>query len=639
MTRHLPRATAPLFLICWTLAAGCASNPETTEIDAVVPVATPARPWTSLAPDDARQDFDFLVVTDRTGEHRPGVFASAIPKVNLLRPAFVMSVGDLIEGYTDDRSVLENEWEEFEGFIQGLRMPFFYVPGNHDLSNETMADVWRERFGASYYHFIYKDVLFVALNSELFSMVSKPGTSLPGPDAQSEQMAWLRNVLRDHPEVRWTLVFVHQPFWDSPRVHPDWTKVESWLADRPHTVFAGHLHEYTHHTRQGRDYITLATTGGGSPMRGLPYGEFDHVALVSMRKDGPVIANLLLDGIHGARVRDVELRSLVHGLERSVHAEPGRFDGLLFSNGELSFQIHNDADAPLQLSGSFFPSVNLVPAQESIAAVVPPNSVTTIRVPLAASEPTPFETLAAARATWHLSTETADGSPVEIELESALIPERLFDCPAPERAIELDGSLGDWDELALTADPPAMIERGENVRNAQDASFRFDVRCDDEFLYLGIAVADDSIVASPSKIGREQDGVNLMIDVRPDPERSAGGQGFFAALADGTLSELTIVRAGPEPSPAADPVLSVFLPPSAEGIETASQRTENGYAVEFALPMAALESLNAQPFEAFRLDLSIYDFDEGEPGHSTLWWRPSRFSPNATPGSGTFARP
>ena len=639
MTRVQPRAAAPVFLLCWTLTVGCTSTPHAPEIDASASVAAPAKPWTSLTPDDARQDFDFLVVTDRTGEHRAGVFASAMPKVNLLRPAFVMSVGDLIEGYTDDRARLEGEWDEFDGFIEQLNMPFFYVPGNHDLSNETMAEVWRERFGASYYHFLYKDVLFIALNSELFSMVSKPGTSLPGPDAQQDQMAWLQTVLQDHPDVRWTLVFVHQPFWDSPRVHPDWTKVEGWLADRPHTVFAGHLHEYTHHTRQGRDYITLATTGGGSPMRGLLYGEFDHVALVSMRKDGPVIANLLLDGIHGPRMRDIELRGLVRGLEKSVRAEPSRFGELVFTSGELRFQIHNDADTPLQLSGSLTPSVNLAPSRPSIELLVEPNSVSTVRVPLTAAEPTPFEALAAAKATWHLSTRSADGSPVTIELESALIPERVFDCPAPEQEIVLDGSIADWDELALAAAPPALIEHEENVRNDRDASFRFDVRCDDATLYLAVAVEDDSIVASPSKIAREQDGVNLMIDARPDPKRSAGGQGFFAALADGTMSQLAIIGAGPEPSPAPDPVFSVFLPPVAHGIETASQRTTTGYTVEFALPIAVLEDMTDHPFEAFRVDLSVYDFDDGEPGHATLWWRPSRFSPHATPGSGTFARP
>jgi hypothetical protein len=44
-------------------------------------------------------------------------------------------------------------------------------------------------------------------------------------------------------------------------------------------------------------YYSLATTGGDSRMRGVEYGEFDHLVWVTMKKDGPVIANILLDGI------------------------------------------------------------------------------------------------------------------------------------------------------------------------------------------------------------------------------------------------------------------------------------------------------------------------------------------------------
>ena len=43
--------------------------------------------------------------------------------------------------------------------------------------------------------------------------------------------------------------------------------------------------------------ITLASTGGVSGLRGKDYGEFDHFLWITMTEDGPVIANMLLDGI------------------------------------------------------------------------------------------------------------------------------------------------------------------------------------------------------------------------------------------------------------------------------------------------------------------------------------------------------
>src|SRR5690606_9963820 len=77
----------------------------------------------------------------------------------------------------------------------------------------------------------------------------------------------------------------------------NWKQVEAILADRPHTVFAGHVHHYVAYRRNGRDYYTLATTGGGSQLRGNDYGEFDHVTWLTMERDGPRMANLRLDGI------------------------------------------------------------------------------------------------------------------------------------------------------------------------------------------------------------------------------------------------------------------------------------------------------------------------------------------------------
>jgi hypothetical protein len=69
------------------------------------------------------------VISDNTGRMRPGVFEDAMRKVNLLQPEFVVNVGDLIEGYTEDPAELERQWKDLDGKIAGLEMPFFFVPG------------------------------------------------------------------------------------------------------------------------------------------------------------------------------------------------------------------------------------------------------------------------------------------------------------------------------------------------------------------------------------------------------------------------------------------------------------------------------------------------------------------------------
>ena len=283
-------------VICYLSCCQPAKSPEIAKIDQ----SGNLNPWTNLDWNNDPRNFQFVIVTDRTGGERPGIFEQGVEKVNLLQPEFVMSVGDLINGYTEDVDQIKSQWEEFDEFVSRLEMPFFYVAGNHDISNKVMEDIWKERLGATYYHFVYHDVLFLCLNSE------------EGLDAHrssffsEQQRAYVKQTLAANPEVRWTMVFLHKPVWlaeersDERKQEVEksgWKEIESMLQGRKHTVFAGHIHRYTHRERSNSDYITLATTGGGSKLGGPVFGQFDHVLWVTMTAEGPVMANLMLEGI------------------------------------------------------------------------------------------------------------------------------------------------------------------------------------------------------------------------------------------------------------------------------------------------------------------------------------------------------
>jgi hypothetical protein len=254
-------------------------------------------PWTSLKMNNDDGTFHFVVVSDRTGGHRARIFSQAVEQINLLQPAFVISVGDLIEGYTKDAAKLGEQWKEFQGYTCKLQMPFFYVPGNHDLSNPAQTKEWSERFGRRYYHFVFRDVLFLAVASDDPAESNDKGEKQKGK-LSPEQIEYFRGVLKDNAQVRWTVVCVHKPLWTQDNLASNgWLDFEKLLDGRSYTVFAGHIHKYQKFVRQGMNYYQLATTGGGSKLRGIPYGEFDHVAWVTMRKEGPVVANVMLDGI------------------------------------------------------------------------------------------------------------------------------------------------------------------------------------------------------------------------------------------------------------------------------------------------------------------------------------------------------
>src|ERR1019366_3156329 len=115
-----------------------------------------------------------------------------------------------------------------------------------------------------------------------------------------EQIEYFQKVLKDNSDVRWIFVCVHKPIWTHPNLDTNgWLDLEKSLKGRKYTVFAGHVHRYQKFVRQGMNYYQLATTGGGSKLRGLRYGEFDQIAWVTVKnKTDPIIANLMLDGIY-----------------------------------------------------------------------------------------------------------------------------------------------------------------------------------------------------------------------------------------------------------------------------------------------------------------------------------------------------
>lgn len=240
---------------------------------------------------------EFAIVTDLTGigdganglPRRERIFKRAIDQINTANPEFVLSVGDLIQGpsKSDPRPITE-QWDEFNAWVKAFNMRFYYVVGNHDIGDLNEQQEWCRQFGARYYAFVYKNVLFLFLDSE-----DPPPTKI-----SAEQAAFVAKVLEDNKDVDWTLLFFHKPFWTymAPAApDPGWESVKAALQGRKHTVFAGHVHNYMHYTIDDTEYYTLGTTGGNRNLAGRPEdGMLDHFAWVTMTKDGPKVLNVIV---------------------------------------------------------------------------------------------------------------------------------------------------------------------------------------------------------------------------------------------------------------------------------------------------------------------------------------------------------
>jgi hypothetical protein len=298
-----------------------------------------AKPWTSENFRNDPDNFQFAVIGDRTGGANVlGTFGIAMQQLNLLQPEFVINVGDVIEGYAEDEAELNEMWEEAVALTGRLEMPFFFTRGNHDVSFPGGKEAWRKRWGSNYYHFVYREVLFMVLDSEDSSRPEPPpelkektklykrlqvedpeaakrmlaefmsseaivaalGQPVEFPDAQ---VAWVKKKLAENAGVRWTFLFMHEPCWENPS--DSFKAIEQLLRDRDYTFIAGHLHYYDYDELNGRDYITMGPAGASWHHDGP--GNVDHIMWVTMTEDGPEIGNIALKGLFDRKGLDAEM--------------------------------------------------------------------------------------------------------------------------------------------------------------------------------------------------------------------------------------------------------------------------------------------------------------------------------------------
>ncbi len=222
------------------------------------------------------QGFTVSVLGDRTGGADDSIFSKVLEDIMLINPDMVISVGDHIEGYTNDSLLIEDQWDRVLSDLRKIMVPFHLTPGNHDIWDELSKKIYRRRVGATDTSFTYKGWLFMIIDvSNLHASYDLPQTKL----------SWIEKTLRKNPSQP-KVVFFHKPFW-----------AESFSKGEKDTlhcifrkygvkaVFTGHYHCYFSHLIDGIQYFSVCSSGGSLASWGLPQGHFYGHLLVRFQKD------------------------------------------------------------------------------------------------------------------------------------------------------------------------------------------------------------------------------------------------------------------------------------------------------------------------------------------------------------------
>ncbi len=332
--------------------------------------------------------FTFAIIGDKTGGglDKWHVFDRAIDEINTLKPDFAIMVGDLIQGDTTDIEQLKAEWKEFWEHQSNLDIPFLSLPGNHDITNPVMYDYWKENLGRTYYAFTYKNCLFLLLNTEEWHANSGEWVNWFG----EEQIKYAKTQLEQHSNVRHTFVLLHRPLWL--QKHSGWEEIEEALGERPYTVFAGHYHNLTLHTRNDRRYFVLGATGGGfTPQKVREVGAFDHYSLVTVDSEDVNVAIIEPGNIHPADLSTAAFKEKVSDLldiKQNIDLNKNESE----SDGHIEISLKNTLKKKMEVEFVFNPNQKwkIAPHQLTLKAKPGQTVKTTVTLSVNSDDFLPF---------------------------------------------------------------------------------------------------------------------------------------------------------------------------------------------------------------------------------------------------------
>ena len=220
---------------------------------------------------EPKSDFRFSIVGDRTGSASPQVYGRVWREVDLLRPDFVINVGDVIQGGNDQRA--EADWQEVSPIWKRYGpYPLYFTPGNHDIWSpwsEKLFEKYTQQ--KPYYGFNYQDAHFTVLDNS---------RSL---DLSEEQIRFLERDLEANRERKPKFIFFHKPYWIV------FLKAQSGEFSLHQVakkygvehVISGHGHQFVRMERDGISYMEVGSSGAtiGTAMKrfeGFSQGRFYH---------------------------------------------------------------------------------------------------------------------------------------------------------------------------------------------------------------------------------------------------------------------------------------------------------------------------------------------------------------------------
>ncbi len=207
-------------------------------------------------------------------EHDTATLGQTVRQINELDVDFVIFCGDLVNHASD------SSYADFKRIIDGLNIPYYNIPGNHDVGMEptdSSLAFYRSTLGKDYFSFYHKGVAFILTNSQLWK------TDI-GEESRKHD-TWFKETMESVKGDERAIVAGHFPIYiediDEEESYSNFplekrTEILELLSD--HHVLAylsGHKHELIINNYQGIQLVSGESTSKNFDKRSMGFRKWD----------------------------------------------------------------------------------------------------------------------------------------------------------------------------------------------------------------------------------------------------------------------------------------------------------------------------------------------------------------------------
>jgi hypothetical protein len=542
----------------------------------------------------------FAIIGDRTGDHQDSVYEKVVAEAAKANPEFIITVGDHIEGYEQtDTMKLDEEWKEIKAIVAPLKMPFYFTPGNHDITYDNALGTYERNAGRPYYSFDYKRMHFVVLDASRWESSDK----LP-----AEQLDWLASDLAKAAKAKYTFVFYHKPFWTASVADGKHDTLHSLFKKYGvDAVFNGHNHYYFSAMFDGIKYTAVGSSGGETETG--PSGILYQWTMVTVDdKKGITIEPTLLGG--EKRAWDDVTYADIQSVDRNALAglkfrRPVLVDDKMMVGETATLVIRNQPfDTPLEDTIRWEVPSHWSVSPKTLAVSVAPGAEAEYRFDVAgAGYPFP-----APKLTLRFPYAKGKSCPVTASLDVA----RTAQCSFVKRPPKIDGKVDEklWQK-------PVMDFFTNDSESMKTDFVWFYFAADSANLYLAAVCIDPNPDSVRAKATERDKGVHnddcVGWFLAPDTSKGDIYQIYFNPNAVVLDQKITV---SPEGKMGVDPAWNA-------NVDVRAAKGKDYWSVEAKLPLAQF-GVRAKPGDVWGLN-----FRRKQPGRkANADWQPISYDPH-----------